>query len=62
MDGDVSFDFDQGRCLDQGLGLGVNGVARIGIGYRSDRFDLLLFLPIFLAVVEFDVALEEGRF
>lgn len=60
MDGDVAFNLDQGRGVDERLGLRVDGVGGVGIGDGSNGLEFLLLLALLALVVEFNVTFEGG--
>jgi hypothetical protein len=60
VDGNVTLDLEQGRAVDQGPRLGVDGVGRESFRYGCDGAGLVLLLVgLLLGVVELDIALEK---
>jgi hypothetical protein len=61
VNGDISFNLQKRRRVDQFLCLGVDGIGRVAIGNGRNRaLVLLLFVGLLLCVVELDLALQHG--
>lgn len=57
MDSDAALDLEQGRSIDQGLRLRVDGVSGVSVRDGRNGLHLLLLLGLDFGVVEFDVSL-----
>ena len=59
INGDATFNLEESRTVNQGLGLRIDGVGRVRVGNGSNGLNLFLLLSIYLLIVELDVSLED---